>query len=83
MIGRIEYTSCEDGVDGIRGFQIRAMTPDIADPLRTVAVRDSVYEPPPGAPSMPEPDELARFPVSRSTSGTVRCGAWRQRAPGR
>jgi hypothetical protein len=64
MIGRIEYTSCEDGVDGIRGFQIRAMTPDIADPLRTVAVRDSVYEPPPGAPSMPEPDELARFPVA-------------------
>jgi GTPase-associated protein 1, N-terminal domain type 2/GTPase-associated protein 1, middle domain len=64
VIGRIEYTSCEDGVDGIRGFQIRAMTPDIPDLLRTVAVRDSVYEPPPGAPSMPEPDELARFPVA-------------------
>jgi hypothetical protein len=64
MIGRIEYTSCEDGIDGISGFQIRAMTPDIPSTLRTAAIRDSVYEPPPAAPSMPSPDELARFPVA-------------------
>jgi len=64
MIGRIEYTSCEDGIDGISGFQIRAMTPDIPASLCTAAVRDSVYEPPPAAPSMPNAVELASFPVA-------------------
>ena len=64
MIGRIEYTSCEDGIDGISGFQIRAMTPDIPASLCTAAVRDSVYEPPPAAPSMPNAAELASFPVA-------------------
>ena len=64
MIGRIEYTSCEDGIDGISGFQIRAMTPNIPASLCIAAVRDSVYEPPPAAPSMPSLAELASFPVA-------------------
>lgn len=64
MIGRIEYTSCEDGIDGISGFQIRAVTPDIPQPLRAAFLRDSVYEPPPGLSSMPGPEELARFPIA-------------------
>jgi hypothetical protein len=64
MIGRIEYTSCDDGIEGISGFQIRAATPNLPAALLTTAIRDSVYEPPPTAPSVPSDAELARFPVA-------------------
>ncbi|GAA1832290.1 GTPase-associated protein 1-related protein [Microlunatus capsulatus] len=62
MIGRLEYTSCDDGLDGIGGFQVRAMSPGIRDELRTAAIRDSIYEPSPGRPSAPTASELTQFP---------------------
>ena len=63
-IRQIEYTSCDDGVEGIQGFQVRAISHQVATVLREVALRDSVYEPGSGRPSTPTTEELDRFPVA-------------------
>jgi len=40
----MHYTSCPDGVEGLRGFQVSAMSQDAPWPLVQLAVRHSVYE---------------------------------------
>ncbi|HEY3607243.1 MAG TPA: hypothetical protein VGL06_07065 [Pseudonocardiaceae bacterium] len=43
-VHQLYYTSCEDGLEGIQGFQISALTPGAPKPLVELAVRASAYE---------------------------------------
>lgn len=63
-VRQIHYTSCDDGLEGIGGFQVRSATPGVPKNLREVALRDSVYEPGYDLPSTPTDEELTRFPVA-------------------
>ena len=68
MIEQLEYTSCEDGLDGISGFQVRAASAGLRGPAMTTAmttaIQDSVYTPSPGLPARPDAEQLAQFPVA-------------------
>ena len=44
MTHQMHYTSCPDGVEGLRGFQVSAMSAGAPWPLVQLAVRHSVYE---------------------------------------
>ena len=61
---QLHYTSCEDGLEGIQGFQISAMTPGAPKPLVELAVRASAYEVAPGLLGQADDGDLASFPVA-------------------
>jgi len=63
-VHQLHYTSCEDGLEGIQGFQVSAMTPGAPTPLVELAVRSSSYEAGPGLVSHLGDGDLARFPVA-------------------
>jgi GTPase-associated protein 1 len=61
---QLYYTSCEDGLEGIQGFQISAMTPGAPKPLVELAVRTSAYEAGPGLATQDGSTDLSAFPVA-------------------
>jgi hypothetical protein len=68
-VRQLHYTSCEDGLEGIQGFQVAAVTPDAPKPLVELAIRASAYEPGPGFVARAE--DPGAFPVAfgYATSG--------------
>ncbi|UOZ07941.1 hypothetical protein [Amycolatopsis sp. WQ 127309] len=60
---QLHYTSCEDGLEGIQGFQISALTPGAPKQLVDLAVRASAYEVGPQLANADESD-LGAFPVA-------------------
>jgi hypothetical protein len=60
---QLHYTSCEDGLEGIQGFQISALTPGAPKQLVDLAVRASAYEVGPKLANTDESD-LGSFPVA-------------------
>ncbi|MGH3878554.1 MAG: GTPase-associated protein 1-related protein [Actinophytocola sp.] len=69
-IHQLHYTSCEDGLEGIQGFQVSALTAGAPKPLVDLAVRTSAYEVGPGLAAADE-SNLDTFPVA---FGYVRTG---------
>lgn len=69
-IHQLHYTSCEDGLEGIQGFQVSALTPGAPKPLVDLAVRTSAYEVGPGLAAADE-SNLDTFPVA---FGYIRAG---------
>ncbi|MCP2167108.1 GTPase-associated protein 1-related protein [Goodfellowiella coeruleoviolacea] len=63
-VRQVHYTSCEDGLEGIQGFQISAMTPGTPRQLVELAVRASAYEPSPGLIGRLGHDDLTAFPIA-------------------
>ncbi|WP_447007128.1 hypothetical protein ACRAKI_11940 [Saccharothrix isguenensis] len=63
-VRQLHYTSCEDGLGGIQGFQVSAMTPGAPRPLAELAVRAGVYEPGPALVGRLADDDLRGFPVT-------------------
>jgi hypothetical protein len=63
-VRQLHYTSCEDGLEGIQGFQVSAMTPGTPRPLVELAVRASAYEPGPGLVGRLHEHDLSAFPVA-------------------
>jgi GTPase-associated protein 1, N-terminal domain type 2/GTPase-associated protein 1, middle domain len=63
-VHQLHYTSCEDGLEGIRGFQISAVTPGAPKPLVELAVRASVYEVGPNLLSRLGASDLSDFPIA-------------------
>ncbi|HEU5474852.1 MAG TPA: hypothetical protein VFV67_29765 [Actinophytocola sp.] len=63
-VHQLHYTSCEDGLEGIQGFQISAMTPGSPKPLVDLAVRASAYEVGPGLIARLEDADRSTFPVA-------------------
>ncbi|MBB5800866.1 hypothetical protein F4560_000634 [Saccharothrix ecbatanensis] len=63
-VRQLHYTSCEDGLGGIQGFQVSAMTPGAPRPLAELAVRSSVYEPGPALVGRLADRDLTGFPVT-------------------
>lgn len=61
---QLYYTSCEDGLEGIQGFQISAMTPGAPKTLVELAVRASAYEVGPGLVARVGGADLGAFPVA-------------------
>ncbi|MEU5696709.1 GTPase-associated protein 1-related protein [Actinosynnema sp. NPDC020468] len=75
MVRQLHYTSCENGLEGIQGFQVSAMTPGIPRPLVDLAVRASAYEPGPGLVDRLDDDDLGGFPVAFGFAPSGRAGA--------
>jgi hypothetical protein len=67
---QLHYTSCENGLEGIQGFQVSALTPGAPKQLVDLAVRASAYEVGPQLASADESD-LGTFPVA---FGFIRTG---------
>ncbi|MGK3206608.1 hypothetical protein [Amycolatopsis sp. MEPSY49] len=67
---QLHYTSCENGLEGIQGFQISALTPGAPKQLVDLAVRASAYEVGPQLAGADESD-LGAFPVA---FGYIRTG---------
>ncbi|GAA3888610.1 GTPase-associated protein 1-related protein [Saccharothrix violaceirubra] len=63
-VRQLHYTSCEDGLEGIQGFQVSAMTPGVPKPLSELAVRASVYEAGPSFVARLRDGDLDEFPVA-------------------
>ncbi|TDV57467.1 GTPase-associated protein 1-related protein [Actinophytocola oryzae] len=61
---QLHYTSCEDGLEGIQGFQVSAMTAGSPRPLVELAVRASAYEAGPGLAAQGDGGDLGAFPVA-------------------
>ncbi|HYQ68941.1 GTPase-associated protein 1-related protein [Actinophytocola sp.] len=61
---QLYYTSCEDGLEGIQGFQISAMTRGAPKPLVELAVRASAYEAGSGLATQDSGTDLGAFPVA-------------------
>jgi GTPase-associated protein 1 len=64
MIRQLHYTSSRRGRDGIQGFQVAAATPDVARRHEDLALPLAAYRPPPSAPAVPSPAEIAAMPVA-------------------
>lgn len=62
-VHQLHYTSCEDGLEGIQGFQISALTPGAPKPLVDLAVRASAYELGPSLGARVADDYPESFPV--------------------
>ncbi|HEX9334405.1 MAG TPA: hypothetical protein VF892_00915, partial [Pseudonocardiaceae bacterium] len=62
-VHQLHYTSCEDGLEGIQGFQISALTPGAPKPLVDLAVRASAYELGPSLGARVAADDPGSFPV--------------------
>ncbi|MBB5807949.1 hypothetical protein F4560_007717 [Saccharothrix ecbatanensis] len=63
-VRQLHYTSCEDGLEGIQGFQVSAMTPGAPRPLTELAVRASAYEVGPGLVGRLDDRDLSGFPIA-------------------
>ncbi len=63
-IRQLYYTSCQQGVEGIQGFQVNATSSGIDRAQVDVGLQLSLYRPSLGAPSLPTPAELAAMPVA-------------------
>ncbi|WP_158846656.1 GTPase-associated protein 1-related protein [Saccharothrix deserti] len=63
-VRQLHYTSCEDGLEGIQGFQVSAMTPGTPRPLVDLAVRASAYEPGPSLVGRLDDRDLSGFPIT-------------------
>jgi len=63
-VRQLHYTSCEDGLEGIQGFQVSAMTPGTPKQLVDLAVRVSAYEPGPGLLDRLGDGDLSTFPIA-------------------
>ncbi|QQQ78180.1 hypothetical protein IOD16_06830 [Saccharothrix sp. 6-C] len=74
-VRQLHYTSCEDGLEGIQGFQVSAMTPGTPRPLVELAVRASAYEPGPGLVGRLHEHDLSGFPVAFGYAATGRGAA--------
>jgi hypothetical protein len=61
---QLYYTSCENGLEGIQGFQVSAMTRGAPKPLVELAVRTSAYEVGPGLAAQGSGTDLDAFPVA-------------------
>lgn len=62
-VHQLHYTSCEDGLEGIQGFQISALTPGAPKSLVDLAVRASAYELGPSLGARVAADAPSSFPV--------------------
>lgn len=63
-VRQLHYTSCEDGLEGIQGFQVSAMTPGTPRQLVELAIRAGAYEPGPALVGRLGAADLSGFPVS-------------------
>jgi hypothetical protein len=63
-VRQLHYTSCEDGLEGIQGFQVSAMTPGIPKPMVDLAVRSSGYEAGPALLAHLGDGDTTRFPIA-------------------
>jgi hypothetical protein len=63
-IRQLYYTSCEQGKEGIRGFQVNAASAGLGDRHEDLGLRLSAYRPSPAAPVVPTDAQVARFPVA-------------------
>lgn len=64
MIRQLYYTSCRHGRDGIQGFQVAAATPGVPGRHEDLGLPLAAYRPPPSAPAVPSPAEVAALPVA-------------------
>lgn len=64
MVWDLRYTSAESGPTGRSGFQFVATTPGTPPDVTRAVTPYMAYRPPPDAPSAPDPEQLASFPVS-------------------
>ncbi|GAA1312393.1 hypothetical protein [Saccharothrix xinjiangensis] len=63
-VRQLHYTSCEDGLEGVRGFQVSAMTPGTPRQLVELAIRSGAYEPGPALVGRWGSADPGGFPVS-------------------
>lgn len=63
-VHQVHYTSCEDGTEGIQGFQIAAITAGAPKPLVDLAIRASTYEAGPDLVARVGVDPPDTFPVA-------------------
>ncbi|KAA2261294.1 hypothetical protein F0L68_17735 [Solihabitans fulvus] len=63
-VRQLHYTSCEDGLEGIQGFQVSATTPGLSKFFVDLAVRSSAYEAGPGLVERLADDDLSTFPIA-------------------
>jgi GTPase-associated protein 1, N-terminal domain type 2/GTPase-associated protein 1, middle domain len=63
-VRQLHYTSCEDGLEGIQGFQVSAMTSGIPKPLVELAVRSSGYDAGPALVDHLGDGDVSGFPVA-------------------
>lgn len=63
-IRQIYYTSCQQGLDGIQGFQVNAVTPGIDRTQVDAGLQLSLYRPAPSAPPLPTPEQVQASPVA-------------------
>ena len=63
-IRQLYYTSCEQGKEGIRGFQVNAASAGLGERHEDLGLRLSAYRPAPSAPVLPTAEQVARFPIA-------------------
>ncbi|MGI9000564.1 MAG: hypothetical protein ACR2GH_02745 [Pseudonocardia sp.] len=63
-IRQLYYTSCQQGAEGIQGFQVNAASPGIDRAHVDTSLQLSLYRPSPTAPSIPTPAQLEELPVA-------------------
>ncbi|KOV90040.1 GTPase-associated protein 1-related protein [Nocardia sp. NRRL S-836] len=63
-VRQLHYTSCEDGTEGIQGFQVAAISDGAPKPLVDLAIRTSAYEAGPELVARMERDTPDTFPVA-------------------
>jgi hypothetical protein len=63
-IRQLYYTSCEQGKEGIRGFQVNAASAGLPERHEDLGLRLSAYRPSPSAPVLPTAEQVAHFPVA-------------------
>lgn len=61
---QVFYTSCEEGLGGGKGFQVKAASPEIPSAVLQMVERLGLYVPPLSSPSRPTAEEIEQFPVS-------------------
>jgi hypothetical protein len=63
-IRQLYYTSCQQGKEGIRGFQINAASAGLSEGQEDLGLQLSAYRPSPSAPVLPTPEQIEHFPVA-------------------
>jgi len=63
-IRQLYYTSCQQGTEGIQGFQVNAASPGIDRAHVDAGVQLILYRPSPEAPSLPTAEQLDALPVA-------------------
>lgn len=72
---QLHYTSCQDGLEGIEGFQVSAATPGVPKTMVDLAVRTSAYEAGPAFIRHLADDDLSMFPMAFGYATEGRGGA--------